>query len=674
MFRFRWWIFASLSLGLFAWSAAPSVTGGDAGELLNASWTLGVAHPPGYPLYTLLAFFFAKLLPFGEVAWRYNFFSGVCGVAAGVVLGRLVERMATGPRADPRGSFCQGLITASLACFSPLAWRYSVVTEVFALNQLIVASFLSLLWRFLQDRTTRNWLWLCFVAGLGASHHHTSVLVTGPILLGVLWSERERGLARTIQALGAGLSGLIPYAYLLWAAQSVPHMAWGDTSTLAGALTHFLRREYGTFQLGNELTGDAASLFKRLWIFFRDLVPNSALGIGLLLSIALLGEREPSHRRTFLRLSILGAGVYLVVFCHLANLALDRPLGLAVQSRFWLLGILFFSMWAGLGSGMPRWKQLRTRLAIAICVALTVWGVARESQRGTTQFRDYARAVLESLPGGSMLLFEGDHAYGALYYVQKVQGIRPDLTLLHLNFLSRPWSRRWAAANYPGIELPVRGSGNYGSDGYALIDLVSANRAPGREVFTLNSVRPWDRSLEGRFRRVPWGMAEWLVPETVLPAEAFPVWRQASDSFFRSFAPPWQTHWKIGDRPGQNWEEILAGEYLDARHNFAVGVMNFVQAGLAGSASTSLSKEALAHLEYMKPIYGAAKPPFWKNYGLVHYQLLPANPAFRAVIIESWSRYLAEMKDPDPQRPTLEQILRQLQGASSSDQSPAARR
>jgi hypothetical protein len=441
-------------------------------------------------------------------------------------------------------------------------------------------------------------------------------------------------------------------------------MAWGDTSSIGGALTHFLRREYGTFQLGNELTGDASALFKRLWIFLRELVPNSGMGLGMVLSLAVLRDREASPgalgRRRFLRLSALGLALYLVVFCHLANLALDRPLGLAVQSRFWLLGILFFALWAGVGVGMPNWRKHRMKLAIAVSAALVAWGMVRENQRSTSQFRDYAHAVLKSLPSGSMLLFEGDHAFGALYYVQKLQEVRPDLTLLHLNFLSRPWSRRWASANYPDVVLPSKGSGTYGADGYAIADLIDSNRRPGREFFTLNSVRPWDRSLEGRFRRVPWGMAEWLVPESVPPPEALPAWRQASSSFFNGFAPPWKAGWKIGDQPGQSWEEILAGEYLDARHNYAVGLINFAQTGVAGEFSRELSTEALAHLDYMKPLYGRAKAPFWKNYGLVHFQLLPVNPGFKQVVIESWHRYLAEMKDPDPQRPAIEQILRQL--------------
>src|SRR6185312_561419 len=49
----------------------PSVAGGDAGELVSAAWTFGVPHPPGYPLFALLARAFATI-PVGDVAWRVN--------------------------------------------------------------------------------------------------------------------------------------------------------------------------------------------------------------------------------------------------------------------------------------------------------------------------------------------------------------------------------------------------------------------------------------------------------------------------------------------------------------------------------------------------------------------------------------------------------------------------
>lgn len=48
-------------MALYVWTLAPSVMGGDSGELTAAALTGGVPHPPGYPLFALLARLFAAL-------------------------------------------------------------------------------------------------------------------------------------------------------------------------------------------------------------------------------------------------------------------------------------------------------------------------------------------------------------------------------------------------------------------------------------------------------------------------------------------------------------------------------------------------------------------------------------------------------------------------------------
>ncbi|CAM2116425.1 unnamed protein product [Caretta caretta] len=64
----------------------PSVPGGDSGELITAAYELGVAHPPGYPLFTLLAKLVIGLFPFGSIAYRVNLFCGLLGAAAASLL------------------------------------------------------------------------------------------------------------------------------------------------------------------------------------------------------------------------------------------------------------------------------------------------------------------------------------------------------------------------------------------------------------------------------------------------------------------------------------------------------------------------------------------------------------------------------------------------------------
>lgn len=64
---------------------------GDSGELIISAYQLSIAHPPGYPLFTILGKIFT-FLPFGSVAWRVNLMSALCGVGSSVFLYRAVAR------------------------------------------------------------------------------------------------------------------------------------------------------------------------------------------------------------------------------------------------------------------------------------------------------------------------------------------------------------------------------------------------------------------------------------------------------------------------------------------------------------------------------------------------------------------------------------------------------
>ncbi|MEO6908599.1 MAG: DUF2723 domain-containing protein, partial [Abditibacteriaceae bacterium] len=73
---------------------SPTLTyGGDGGELIAASWTGGIPHPTGYPLYAMLGWGFSHLLVIGEVAWRYNLFSALMGSIAVAFVAAAVYRL-----------------------------------------------------------------------------------------------------------------------------------------------------------------------------------------------------------------------------------------------------------------------------------------------------------------------------------------------------------------------------------------------------------------------------------------------------------------------------------------------------------------------------------------------------------------------------------------------------
>src|ERR1700726_5206660 len=77
-------LFAAAGL-LYFLTAARDIVVGDCPELITAAVILGVAHPPGYPLFTMLGHFFSQL-PLGPIPFRVNLLSAVCdALTVGIV-------------------------------------------------------------------------------------------------------------------------------------------------------------------------------------------------------------------------------------------------------------------------------------------------------------------------------------------------------------------------------------------------------------------------------------------------------------------------------------------------------------------------------------------------------------------------------------------------------------
>src|ERR1700746_1795048 len=128
-------VFVAASV-LYSLPAARDIVGGDTPELITAAATLGVAHPSGYPLFTMLGHLLS-LLPFGSIPFRVNLLSVVCdALAVGVVYlsaFRLIR------------SQLAGAVAALLLAVHPTFWEWSLTAEVFPLNNLFAATLILLL-------------------------------------------------------------------------------------------------------------------------------------------------------------------------------------------------------------------------------------------------------------------------------------------------------------------------------------------------------------------------------------------------------------------------------------------------------------------------------------------------------------------------------------------------
>ncbi len=89
------WVEAGFLLAVFLVylrTIAPFLYWRDAPEFIDAVNTLGIAHPAGFPSYSLMARW-ACLLPLGNIPFRINLFSVLCSVAALGIFLRTSQRI-----------------------------------------------------------------------------------------------------------------------------------------------------------------------------------------------------------------------------------------------------------------------------------------------------------------------------------------------------------------------------------------------------------------------------------------------------------------------------------------------------------------------------------------------------------------------------------------------------
>jgi hypothetical protein len=172
---------------------------------------LGTAHPPGYPLYTMLNAAFVRIVPWGSVAFRANLLSAVFAILTCLVAVPIFTKLGVRPVVAAGGASALGLI--------PQLWHFALIAEVYTLSTLFVALVLACLLAY--DSTWRP-LWLragLLIFALSFAHATSQVLLTPGLLLYLAvrrpaWLFRARELARLLP-LGAALA-LLPYAYLVW--------------------------------------------------------------------------------------------------------------------------------------------------------------------------------------------------------------------------------------------------------------------------------------------------------------------------------------------------------------------------------------------------------------------------------------------------------------------------
>jgi hypothetical protein len=453
------------AFALYAATLLPGIGSRDTAEFQRVVPTLGLAHPTGYPLYTILGWLWVQLPLGGTPAWRLNLFSAAAAaLAVGVIY--LVAR-AIGQRRSIAAA-----VALALAA-SRAFWSQATLAEVYGLAALLQALLLLALlrWRaghnpdpsLRQDSKARGWpFWIIgLLVGLGLAHHRAIVLMLPGALLFVghtIWNVR-RGNSREGQptssnsqsptsisqiglAMLAAAAGCLLYLY-------VPLRAPAWMQTWPQVWEHISGSALTATWL--DLARLRAEGFARVLDLAARFVWPQLLPFGAVL--ALLGAGRILWRDRALAALLLGGYTTIFVFCagyyvadvevfligaHLiaALLLGEGAMLLAVPAkghprttnggRRASLGSngLAVVLWS---SVVSRWSSIVSFALLAVPALLFSRNLQDIQALNTADPEHAARAIMaQPLAPGALVI--GDwSASEALRYLQAVEGARPDI-------------------------------------------------------------------------------------------------------------------------------------------------------------------------------------------------------------------------------------------------------
>jgi tetratricopeptide (TPR) repeat protein len=488
-----------VSLLLYGWTLAPTVTLVDSGELIVAARNLGIAHPPGFPLYLMLAHL-ASLVPLGNMAARINFASALFAALASATLTLVMAELLISAQyvvgshrhrppvrkaqaATVRGSLTEtrshrvivlvpAVTSGLLLAFSRTLWSYATIAEVYSLNTLLVLIifFLMLRWRRRIIETQRrmgnaratisDYDYLLYTAaflfGLALGVHHVTVGLMLPALAVIVYSSQGPRFfvsARLLYAAVLSFAALLAvYTYLPLAAAHSPILNWGDPRSLQAIWNHITGKQYQVFfsfasqSAGAQLLefGNLAARQLGFWAF-----PLGAALVG-----AGLANTFKYARTTFWM-------VIVMIACDMAyalsyTIEEDKDayylptfIAFVIAIGFGLRWLLRYALARSLISRRPVAPAVLVGLILPALALAGNWPFNNRNHYWIAE--DYVENILGAIEPNGLLLNQDWQVESPMLYAQEVEKHRRDVKIVDLNLLNHSWYIDYLRAAYPDL-------------------------------------------------------------------------------------------------------------------------------------------------------------------------------------------------------------------------------
>ncbi len=467
----------------------------DTSEYIATAHIMGIPHPPGNPLFVVLARAWELLLaPTGlSVAIRINLFSAVMSALAHGLWFLVAHRILSYFSTERVFRLVGAGVATLIAATAFTVWNQSNVNEkVYTVSLFTIAllSWLAFLWRdnLGEGKDDNLILLMVFILALSVGNHLMAFLAAPALILFIFIVEPRTLLNWRIYAgaIVVGVLGLSIHLFLPLRAQLGPIINEADPSTWTALLESLGRKQYDKpsmmlnpidRQSPRDISLFLAQIGNYLYYFDWQWA-RSVAGVK-----TVFGGMRPVFTLAFALLGLYGARAHYLrdrtSWAYVTTLFVTLSLGLVfylnfkygyswpidgqipmewreVRERdyFFIVSFSLWGVWTGIGLA-ALWQQLAERiasgqsarpralaltapvLAVALIPLVFNWGWADRSRDYSA--RDWAYNLLQSVEPYGVLFTNGDNDTFPLWYLQEVEGIRRDVTVMVMSYLNTPW-------------------------------------------------------------------------------------------------------------------------------------------------------------------------------------------------------------------------------------------
>jgi hypothetical protein len=441
-----------LTLLVYITTLTPSVGLHDSGDMTTAAYLLGICHPTGYPLYSLLGKVWITGIPVGNIAFRMNCLSAVFASLTVMMVSLIIRKLSVNHQLS--GAVC-GIVGALLLAFCATFWQQAIIAEKYTMNAFFFALITFVLLKWSEDRgqrtEVRRYLYLfAFILGLSFSHHMQTMFLLPSSTIFILAVSVKR-----IKAKRGGLTDLksIPLAILLFGlplilwlylpmrALTDPALNWNNPRDFFGFYNHITGFGYQElFSLPNlsrlfdHLINRVAPLFLSQFSFTIFI---SILGIGFLI------KKRPLFL-IFVTLTV-AFNIYMAIGYNIPNI-----------EDYYIPSLLYISIIVGLGLSLLSLVFTRAKsamLSFLLLPLLTLLPNHTLCNHSRYYFvYDHTLSLLNTLKPGSVSLYTMDYNIFPLWYMVHIEK-RKELVPLLYPYFHQDWALRTLLLAMPDIEI-----------------------------------------------------------------------------------------------------------------------------------------------------------------------------------------------------------------------------